>query len=183
MEMNRPSLYSAFGDKQGLYLQALERYEAQSVEAIRQTLSEGQTLRAGLRAFYRQAFKLYFPRGGSPRGCFLIGTATTESMENPHIRARLKAALRAFERILADRIDAAQRDGEPVAPVAPRLLASLASAVLHSIAIRSRAGESRATLLALADATVEIICGPEEGTVQKSPAATGHTSDAHPRKR
>src|SRR5262249_14270929 len=42
----------------------------------------------------------------------------------------------------------------------PAALAMLASATLHTLAIRSRAGASRSTLEAMADATVHLICGP-----------------------
>src|SRR5215831_4474501 len=45
----------------------------------------------------------------------------------------------------------------------PAVLAMLASATLHTLAIRSRAGASRSTLEAMADATVHLICGPPPG--------------------
>jgi hypothetical protein len=39
-------------------------------------------------------------------------------------------------------------------------LAKIASAVMHTLAIRSRAGEPRAALEAAAEAGVNLICGP-----------------------
>lgn len=41
----------------------------------------------------------------------------------------------------------------------PHALARLASAVMHSLAVRARAGDSRETLEALAKSGVEMICG------------------------
>src|SRR5882672_1662828 len=52
----------------------------------------------------------------------------------------------------------------------PAALARIASAVLHTLAIRSRAGDSRASLRAIADAAVQLICGTKN-TARKKRAA------------
>jgi TetR/AcrR family transcriptional regulator, copper-responsive repressor len=41
----------------------------------------------------------------------------------------------------------------------PAALAMIASTVLHSVAVRSRAGESRASLKELTDTAIQLICG------------------------
>jgi hypothetical protein len=40
----------------------------------------------------------------------------------------------------------------------PAALAKVASAVLHTLAIRARAGEKREALMAIADAGADLIC-------------------------
>src|SRR5260370_32682165 len=52
MGMNRPSLYAAFGDKQGLYLKTLNSYIAGKRAAIAAALGSGRPLREALRAIY-----------------------------------------------------------------------------------------------------------------------------------
>src|SRR5262249_32029708 len=42
--MNRPSLYAAFGDKQALYLRALESYWEQSLHTMRKLLARDEPL-------------------------------------------------------------------------------------------------------------------------------------------
>src|SRR5262245_20822174 len=51
--MNRPSLYAAFGDKQAIYLKAIERYRAGP--ALTKALAEGTTLRDALARAYKVA--------------------------------------------------------------------------------------------------------------------------------
>ena len=52
-------------------------------------------------------------------------------------------------------------------PTTRAALVMLASATLHTLAIRSRAGASRSTLEAMADATVHLICGPPSHRIRK----------------
>jgi AcrR family transcriptional regulator len=163
-DMNRPSLYGAFGDKRALYLKALDRYAQQSKLGIDQALDYGRPLAEGLKRFYDMALSLYLPEDGKPRGCFLIGTAVTEAAKDPEIRARLASALHGFDRLVEARFRHAQKQGELDAGADPAALASIAGAVLHTLAIRSRAGDSRASLKRTVDAAVALICGktPEQ---------------------
>ena len=157
--MNRPSLYAAFGDKHTLYLKALEHYWQLSLVTIRQALADGdQTLEQALMRAYDGQLAIYFSGDGQPRGCFAIGTATTEAVEDPEIRSALVAGLRALDADLEARIRMAQEKGELKAKVDPAALAVLASATLHTIAIRARAGVPRTKLRDIARKAVSVIC-------------------------
>jgi hypothetical protein len=70
----------------------------------------------------------------------------------------LHGSLAAFEQELEERFRLARDRGEIGAAVDPTTLARLASAVLHSLAVRARAGEVRAVLEAIADSGVAMIC-------------------------
>ena len=158
-DMNRPSLYAAFGDKRALYLQTLDSYTERSKEGIAQALDPELSLAEGLQRFYDSAIAAYLPSGDPARGCYLIGTAVTEALADEEIRTRLATALREFERLLEARIRKARDDGEIDAAPDPQALAMIASAVLYTMAIRSRAGESRAVLRAVATTAIDLICG------------------------
>ena len=158
--MNRPSLYGAFGDKRELYLAALRRYWELSHVAMEEALAYDRTLREALRRLYRKALAGYFGGKDGPRGCFAIGTATTEAVRDPKIRALLAEGFQMIDDAFAARIRFARDHGDLPKGADPAALAMLASATLHTLAIRSRAGASRSTLEAMADATVHLICGP-----------------------
>jgi AcrR family transcriptional regulator len=159
MSMNRPSLYGAFGDKEALYRKTLERYRDESLAALRVALDPGRPLQAGLAAVYAKAIDVYLAGDTAARGCLLIGTAAVEAVRHPAIRDILEESLRAFDRAIEDRLRTAVDHGElgPGTDVAVR--AQLASAVMHSLAVRARAGEPRAGLEAMARSAVEMICG------------------------
>jgi AcrR family transcriptional regulator len=159
MGMNRPSLYGAFGDKKSLYLAALAQYGEAGRQAIERALGQPESLRAALQRFYAAAIDLYLTGEEGARGCLLIGTATTEAVLDPEIRAALRDSLLGFEAQVAARLQHAKDAGDLPADAHPAALAKIASAVLHSLAIRARAGETREELETLAAAGVVVLCG------------------------
>ena len=161
--MNRPSLYGAFGDKRALYLKTLEHYGAGG--QLKAALAAAVPLRHALSHVYDLAIKLYLSGKSGARGCFLINTAATESVKSPEVRAMFAAQLRELDDIFEARLRRAMTERELPADADPAALAKLASAVLHSLALRSRAGDSRAALEAIAAAGIAAICG---GTARRS---------------
>jgi AcrR family transcriptional regulator len=161
--MNRPSLYGAFGDKHALYLLTLDRYIEAGRAAMAEALDPGLPLAKGLRRVFDRALATYLSPEHGQRGCFLIGTAATEAAVDEAIRSKLGEALRLFDRAFETRLRRAQEAGELPPGAEPAVLAKLASAVLHSLALRARAGDSAASLRALADAGVRWLCGQRGG--------------------
>ncbi|CAI8912939.1 TetR/AcrR family transcriptional regulator, copper-responsive repressor [Pseudomonas sp. IT-P171] len=158
--MNRPSLYAAFGDKHALYIKALEQYWEFAAAAMQAALTDDKlTLRQALTQFYEGQLAIYFSGDGQPRGCFAIGTATTEAVEDPEIREVLSERLSRLDADLETRLRAAIDKGELNKDVDPAALAVLASSLLHSISIRARAGKSRDELTELARNAVNVMCG------------------------
>jgi AcrR family transcriptional regulator len=169
--MNRPSLYAAFGDKQAIYLKAIERYRAGP--ALTDAL-QAATLRESLRRAYRAALSVYLAGERGARGCFVIGTAATEAISNPRVREQLAGVLHDVDQAFEARIRRAREDGELPSSADPAALAMVASAMLHTLAIRARAGESRAALEKIADAAVDFVCGAQPSAT--SPAGTPRKS-------
>jgi AcrR family transcriptional regulator len=163
--MNRPSLYAAFGDKHTLYLEALADYWRISLAATREALAGNQPLDEALMRAYEAALSIYFSGEGNPRGCFVMGTAVTEAVEDPEIRQSLAAGLRMIDADFEARLRVARDRGELRDDADPVALAFLASATMQTIAIRARAGIPRAELRELARKAVTIICGQRAGTV------------------
>lgn len=158
--MNRPSLYAAFGDKHSLYIKALEQYWEFAVASMHEALTDpALTLREALTRFYEGQLSIYFSGEGQPRGCFAIGTATTEAVEDPEIRDVLSDRLSRLDADLEARLRVAIDRGELTSDVDAGALAVLAASLLHSISIRARAGKSREELTELARNAVSVICG------------------------
>ncbi|WP_376100239.1 TetR family transcriptional regulator C-terminal domain-containing protein [Roseomonas sp. CCTCC AB2023176] len=89
-----------------------------------------------------------------------MGTASTRAATDPEVRDILRETLAGHDRAFEARFRQAQAVGELDPAADPVRLALLASATLQSLAVRSRTGESRVVLDTLADAAVDLICGP-----------------------
>ena len=141
MDMNRPSIYAAFGDKQALYRQALEHYRARVRTAIKEVLDEERPLRDVLRDFYERAIEMYLTGESSGRGCFIIGTALTESVANSELRTSLAEGFRGLDRVLSTRIALGKQRGEVTPDANSDELGKVASrdALLACVSRRERA--------------------------------------------
>jgi TetR/AcrR family transcriptional regulator, copper-responsive repressor len=157
--MNPPSLYAAFGNKHALYLEALARYWEITLAATREALAEGRPLGESLMLAYEAALSIYFSGKGGARGCFVIGTAVTEAGADAAIRRSVAAGLRMIDADFEARLRMARDRGELKDDADPTALAILASATMHSIAIRARAGTPRAELREMARRAASVICG------------------------
>ncbi|WP_321490650.1 TetR/AcrR family transcriptional regulator [uncultured Hyphomonas sp.] len=162
--LNRPSLYGAFGDKHALYLQALQQYREAMHAAGRQILEDGPTLRTALEDLYRAAIRIYTD-DEEARGCFVSSTAPPEAVRDTSIRRELAATNDELDGMFEARIARAQSEGEACTGLPPDEAARIASAVLHSLSVRARAGASKRALHALAQSAVDLLAkAPESGS-------------------
>jgi AcrR family transcriptional regulator len=157
--MNRPSLYAAFGDKRAMYLAALRMFSAESGREMQKALA-APTLREALEGFYAWAIREYVSGEEGPRGCLVICTAATEATGDATIRSALAEMLAELDAAVAARIARAQAEGERCATGDAKVLARVATGVLHSVAVRARAGARRSELLTIARAAADFIVGP-----------------------
>jgi len=156
MDMRRPSIANAFGDKQALYRAALARFSARMEREVTALLSDEPDVTKALRAFYDRALDVYFSSEPTP-GCFVMCTAPVEAVAHPDLRADLKRIIVEIDTVLARRFERARHDGQLSEALDARSAAQLTQAVLHSLAIRARAGASRAELRRLARSAVKLL--------------------------
>lgn len=155
--MNRPSLYAAFGDKHRLYLRTLDSYRELGRAAMKEELSPGRPLEEALGAIFARAIAIYMSGSRGARGCYLIGTAATEAVHDQKVRATFAAGLHELDDLLETRLREAVRQGELSTQIDVAALARVLCGVMNSLALRARAGDSRATLEATSDAAVRLV--------------------------
>lgn len=154
--LNRPSLYNAFGDKQALYLQALEHFVARLRVTLAEAVVAEPDLPTALRKLFAGALAVYFAERPA-LGCFVFCTAPVEAIAHPAVRALTLGLVEELDALLATRFAAARDAGQLPGAMDPVQTAKLAQATLHSLAIRARAGESRASLEHFVEHTVALL--------------------------
>src|SRR6202048_4580993 len=147
--MNRPSLYGAFGDKRELYIKAYQRYRAEARAAMLDIFKEELPIRKRLDRIFAVALDIYLSGEAGPRGCFTVVTAASEAVSDPDIRAMVLEGLSELDKAFAGCFRLAKVNGELPASADPEALAQLASATIHTIAIRARARVPRKELEAI----------------------------------
>jgi AcrR family transcriptional regulator len=156
--MNRPSLYSAFGDKRELYIKSYARYRADARTAMIDIFRDELPIRKRLHRIYAVALDIYLSGGAGPRGCFTVMTAASEAVADPDIRGMVLEGFVELDRAFATCFRLAQEKGELPSSADPQVLAQLASATIHTIAIRARARVPRRELEAIVNGAIEVMC-------------------------
>jgi TetR/AcrR family transcriptional regulator, copper-responsive repressor len=157
--MNRPSLRAAFGDKHAIYVKALSNYWEIHFAAMREALKGGRALDETLMSVYDAVLSIYFSGDDRARGCFAVGTAVTEAVNDPEIRGIVAEGFHMLDADFEARLRSAREAGELKKDADPEALAVLASATMHTLAIRARSGTSHDDLRKLALKAVSVICG------------------------
>ncbi|HTV85847.1 MAG TPA: TetR/AcrR family transcriptional regulator [Dyella sp.] len=156
--MNRPSLSAAFGDKHAIYVKALSSYWDFKFAAMRKAFEGGGKLTDTLMKVYDAALSIYFADDQQALGCFVVSTAITEAPGDAQIREIVAKGFDALDADFEALFRRARDNGELNAGADPTVLAQLAVATMHSIAVRARSGSSRSALRKLAQNTTAALC-------------------------
>ena len=156
--MNRPSLYGAFGDKRELYIKSYQRYRDDARAAMSEIFRDELPIRKRLQRIYAVALDIYLSGESGPRGCFTVMTATSEAVFDPEIRSMVLEGLVELDKAFATCFRLAKEKGELPASADAAVLAQLASATIHTIAIRARAGVPRKELESVVNGAIDVMC-------------------------
>ena len=111
-----------------------------------------------MRRFYAAAIDVYLAGEVAALGCYSIGTAATQAVTDPEVRSFLASSIDDTDAFLADLFRSAEKHGEPRSSLSAKGRARIATATLHSLAIRARSGATRSDLREIANSAVELLC-------------------------
>ncbi|MFL5338584.1 MAG: TetR/AcrR family transcriptional regulator [Gemmataceae bacterium] len=149
MGINRPSLYAAFGNKEGLFRRAVDRYVQGPASFVRTALDE-TTARGVAEKLLGGAVDLVTdPRG--PRGCLLVQGALACGQEAESVRCELVARRLAGEAAIRERFERAKAEGDLPADADPADLARYVVTVTRGLAVQAAGGANRKELRRVAD--------------------------------
>lgn len=157
--MNRPSLYGAFGDKRELYIKSYQRYREDARASMLEIFRQEMPVRQRLERIFASALDIYLSGETGPRGCFTVATAASEAVGDPEIRAMVIDGLTELDKAFTNCFRRAKENGELPGSADPAALAQLASATVHTIAIRSRARVPRKELEAIVKGAIDVMVG------------------------
>jgi TetR/AcrR family transcriptional regulator, copper-responsive repressor len=157
--MNRPSLYGAFGDKRELYIKSYERYRADARAAMIEIFRDELPIRKRLERIYAVALDIYLSGEEGPRGCFTVMTAASEAVFDTEIRSLVLEGFSELDKAFANCFRQAKQKGELPESADAVVLAQLASATIHTLAIRSRARVPRKELEAIVKGALDLMVG------------------------
>jgi len=159
MGIQRGSLYGAFGDKHGLFLAALDRYEEVFHSAILDKLAEGGHPGRGRRAIERvfQDVLRECAGGNGRKGCLMTNSAVELAARDRDIAARVAANLCRLEQAMLRALRTAQADGELSRKHDARALARFLAASLQGLRVMGKTRPDRALLRDVVRVTLSVL--------------------------
>lgn len=166
MGVTAPSIYTAFGDKKQLFLEAVQLYAGEPLKAV-EIIDAAPDARSAAASLLTSSAIAYTGKH-TPRGCLLASavascSANSEDVQKSIAAIRRKITAKLAEKIIADRDS---RGHENAAQ--SETLASLVMSVIQGMAILARDGTSRDKLQAIADATIAV-WPPNDQVSQSAP--------------
>lgn len=162
MDISRPSLYSAFGNKEATFKRAVERYAEVDMAYVMDALDE-PTAHA-VAAHYLRANVEAITTPGKPPGCLSIQGGLSGSREDQRIVHFLNDSRADGEARFADRFRAAIEAGDLPDTEDPAELAKYLSVVTAGLSVQAAAGASRDALSRAAERALQSF--PKGNTVE-----------------
>jgi AcrR family transcriptional regulator len=147
--INRPSLYAAFGDKESLFRQALDRYMSNRLGFADEALKEPTARGFAEKLLFGSADSMF--DAGNPTGCLLVQGAPASGHGSESVRREVIARRQANEAIVRRRLKRAKAEGDLPAGSDPVALARFLSTVSQGMAVQATSGASRNDLRRVAE--------------------------------
>lgn len=144
MGIASPSLYAAFGSKEGLFREAIERYVAVNSASF-WAIMEAPTARESVEGLLRKAVEA-FSCPDSPAGCMVLHTATEMGELSPELTQGLCELRASNADILARRLERGVQDGDVAAGTDVRAVADFFATVHKGLSLSAKGGASREEL-------------------------------------
>ena len=157
MGIGRPSLYAAFGNKESLFLKAVDRYVASKATHVREAIEAGKAIEV-VERLLRGGIELTTDPGG-PLGCFLVQSALACGEEADSIRRELIRRRATGEATVRERFVWAVEEGDLPPESDPADLAKFVMALSHGLAIQAAGGVGRDELLRVVDLAIQAFRG------------------------
>lgn len=159
MGISAPSLYTAFGDKKQLFLEAMRLY-AGNPEDMDRRIGDAPSAYDAARALMTAAATAYTGEA-TPKGCLLASATASGSLASADVQAAVADVRRGIDSRLQMRIERDIEDGVLPPGTQAAALAGLVLAVTQGMSVLARDGAPRASLLAVVTAALRAWPGTE----------------------
>lgn len=156
MGINAPSLYSTFGNKAKLFLEAVNFYEKTYWEAPSKKLMENPDLYMGLEEFFKESARILLSPD-SPCGCMVVLAAINISDDAEDVISAIRELRFATKDMFAARLHQGIAEGQLSPDTDVTALAGALNTMLEGLSIQARDGISQYELERIASHAVRML--------------------------
>lgn len=153
MNITPPSLYAAFGSKEALYREALERYRDVYAAFVAEALGGASSAHRAITRLLHQA-ALNYCSPDTPQGCMVSISVLSCAPENEGVATVVAGMRDSTVNAIAARLATARDAGEIPLHVDIFGFARFIAAIIQGMSVQARDGADHASLMAIADSAM-----------------------------
>lgn len=161
MGINPPSLYSAFGNKARLFLEAVNHYETTYWDDTWKQLENDPDLHRAIKTFFSESARI-LTMPDVPCGCMVVLAAINVSPDSQDVINALKVIRQEAKTNFLKRLKQGVKDGNLPPKTDVKALAGALNTVLEGMSIQARDGISTTDLEKLALTAIAMLPQPPE---------------------
>ena len=143
LNMNRPSIYAAFGNKQALFSLSLKTYIDEQLSFIDDAVKQ-ETLSEVIEMLFNKQIDLLTEK---KRGCMLVQAALSCSEETQEIKDELTEQRKVLEGKLRKRFQMAQLKKDSSSSESPAAAAKYISTIYQGLSVQATSGATKKELI------------------------------------
>lgn len=153
MDMNKPSIYAAFGNKEALFNKALDKYVSGPSAFVKEALAEPTSYLVA-KTFLTKAVNLLTQHQNS-RGCMIVQGALSCGPEAEMIQKKLIAYRANLEENFKKRFDLAKDNGDLPDDTNTASMAKYVATIHQGISVQASSGASKDALMGVVDIALQ----------------------------
>ena len=170
MQIQRASLYNAFGDKHSLFLDALRRYDTIHRQAEIEKLLKMPSPRQAILSYFEDVVTAVVAHGAR-NGCFLINTALELSPHDPEVAEVVRKAFHHTEhKFFRKMIEKGRTMGEIDKSVVPTSTARALLGLVIGLLVLARSRPEKLLLQSIAKQAENLLPPGDKATLDFAPA-------------
>jgi AcrR family transcriptional regulator len=153
MDMNKPSIYAAFGNKEALFNQALDKYVSGPSAFVKEAIAEPSSYQVA-KTFLTKAVEL-LTKNPNPRGCMIVQGALSCGPEAEMIQKKLITYRANLEVGFKRRFDLAKDNRDLPEDTNTTGLAKYVATIHQGISVQASSGASKDALMDIVDIAMQ----------------------------
>ncbi|WP_172435868.1 TetR/AcrR family transcriptional regulator [Sediminicola luteus] len=154
--INRASLYNTFGDKEQLFIQALDRYREKNLARIRTILFSHGDIRKGFKSFFERTLKSALSHSEA-KGCFIVNSSTELLPGNEAMQSFFQRNKSDFEALFLEYLEKGEAEGQFGSGKDLTALAALLFTLQNGIQVVGKVTEDEAALMQNVHTTLDLL--------------------------
>ncbi|MBQ7608867.1 MAG: TetR/AcrR family transcriptional regulator [Desulfovibrionaceae bacterium] len=156
MGINPPSLYSVFGNKASLFIEAIHFYERTYWDAPGRAFLAEPDITCAVSKYFETAAHILLSKE-TPCGCMIVLAAINISEKETKVIQAIQQLRMATKKMFADRLSTAVKDGQIPPDTDIQALAGTLNTFLEGLSIQARDGLEPSELTSIASFAVRLL--------------------------